>query len=680
MSLHDFLTVLRKRWVWVLVPVLVLGGLVTALSMRATPVYRATASMYVALSAGNTASDLNQGSTFTQSQMTSFARLATLPIVTGPVVEKLGLSVPPKQFAHSVSAATPQGTSILSVSVTSADPQRAAAGANAVAAQLVKVVESLAPTGTDGRSTIQATVVDEATPPSYPIAPNTKRNVIGAVFAGLVLGLLLAFLREALDTRVRRPEDVAAAIDVPIVGSVRSLRRVQDASPLAMAPGGGQSEDFRRVRTNLQMIGKVGRFKSFVISSAIAAEGKTHVSVRVAAAFAAAGDRTLLIDADLRRPAVADELGLEGSVGLTECLVGRSSLAEVVQPLGDRLTVLASGAIPPNASELLSSREFEDLLEAVRADYDTVVIDAPPLLPVSDGVLISRLTTGLILVVDASRTRRAQVRRAVESVRVGGGRVSGVVLNKVKGGSEESYAYVHDDKRRRRRRSRARGHVVPGPSPQPPTSRSRRKKEAPDVPVGAPESVAPLWPAALAAPEVAAKASSEPAAAAPVAARRDEGATGEPRAAAAVPAERPAEARDAADAAPAVGGREVVSSGAPSPDAPVRLPSAVSAPVDPHGTPARVAAPASAAESTDRSDAAGPAGPAGPPSDRRDGVPTASGAADLVSGQRDGAPGSGGTVEPAPDRTDAPRPADADAVRPAATELAGADPAAPVQR
>ena len=134
MSLADFLAAARKHWLWVLIPVLVLGGAVGYLSKNATPVYRASASLYVALTAGDTASDLNQGSSYTQAQMLSFARLTTLPIVLTPVIDDLDARARPrKQLGRRIAAATPQNTSILTVSATGTDPEATAALANSVA-------------------------------------------------------------------------------------------------------------------------------------------------------------------------------------------------------------------------------------------------------------------------------------------------------------------------------------------------------------------------------------------------------------------------------------------------------------------------------------------------------------------------------------------------------------------
>ncbi|QGQ20148.1 polysaccharide biosynthesis tyrosine autokinase [Cellulomonas sp. JZ18] len=448
MTLRDVLAAVRKHWVLMLLPVLVLAGGIGYLSVTAVPQYRAHAAVYVTIAAAEDPGDLNQGTSYTQAQMLSYARLASLPVVLDPVAAELGLDETGRELAGRVTASTSGDVSILDVSVTSASPDEAAAVANAVVDQMRVAIEDLAPATASGGSAVTARVVEEAVPPSAPFAPSTRRNVLAAGFAGLVLGVLAAWLREALDTRVRRPEDVEAAAGLPVLGTLRALPRSAPELAAPLTATGPAAEDVRRVRANLQMIGRAGRPAAFVVASAVAGEGKTHAAVRIAASFAAAGDRVLLVDADLRRPAVADRIGIEGAVGLTEVLVGRAAFDDVVQDVGDGLSVLPSGAIPPNPSELLSSRELEDLLAQAGERYDLVLVDAPPVLSVADAVLVARRVVGLVVVVDARRTRRPQLRELVDQVRLGGGRVVGAVLNRARVPASAAYEYVAAPPRR----------------------------------------------------------------------------------------------------------------------------------------------------------------------------------------------------------------------------------------
>jgi capsular exopolysaccharide synthesis family protein len=184
------------------------------------------------------------------------------------------------------------------------------------------------------------------------------------------------------------------------------------------------------------------------VTSSLPAEGKSTVSGNLAVALAETGARVLLVDADLRRPAIAELLGVEGGVGLTTVLAGAARVEDVVQDWGGKqLQVLASGPVPPNPAELLGSPAMRGLLEDLRGRYDHVVIDTAPLLPVADAAVLSRLVDGTLLVAQAGRVRRAELTRALGNLDQVSARVLGIVLNRVRG-EESSYSYgriAHED-------------------------------------------------------------------------------------------------------------------------------------------------------------------------------------------------------------------------------------------
>jgi capsular exopolysaccharide synthesis family protein len=205
------------------------------------------------------------------------------------------------------------------------------------------------------------------------------------------------------------------------------------------------------VRTNLQFVDVDHPIKLIVVTSSIAAEGKSTTATNLAVVFAETGSRVLLIEADLRRPRVSDYLGLERAVGLTNVLAGQVSIDEVLQRWGtDGLTVLPCGSIPPNPSELLGSQNMVDLLTGLRQRFDTIIIDTPPLLPVTDAAVASVLADGVVVVVRYGRTNRAQLAAAVRSLESVDARVLGCVLNmqpakQAEGrGRYDGYGYYED--------------------------------------------------------------------------------------------------------------------------------------------------------------------------------------------------------------------------------------------
>ncbi|MDF2576452.1 MAG: chromosome partitioning protein, partial [Agromyces sp.] len=181
---------------------------------------------------------------------------------------------------------------------------------------------------------------------------------------------------------------------------------------------------------------------SYVITSSVPSEGKSTTTINLAIALADAGKRVALLDTDLRKPKVAEYLGIEGGAGLTDVLIGRARLSDVMLPWGNRsLYVLPAGKIPPNPSELLGSKSMRQLLEALERDVDIVLCDAPPLLPVTDAAILANATSGAILVVSAGHTNRHQLSGAVDALNTAGAHIAGVAMTMVPTRGPDSYAY-----------------------------------------------------------------------------------------------------------------------------------------------------------------------------------------------------------------------------------------------
>ncbi|MGI8414705.1 MAG: polysaccharide biosynthesis tyrosine autokinase [Nakamurella sp.] len=446
----EYFAILRKRWLYLLAPILIGLAAAAGLSYSATPQYQATASVYFSLPYGNTASDLYQGSNYTQQQLSSYANLATMPIVLNPVIAKLGLGGNYGQLAGTVAALASTDTVIIDIRVTNPSSPRAASIANAVADQLGIVVRQLSPKDAAGKSQIDVNTVATATPPAVPSTPKKKRNLVLGGLAGLFAGLLLALARDRFDTRVRTVKDVQGAPGLASIAFDKAAKK----SPLIVGANvrSVRAESYRQLRTNLQFVHVDDPVKVVVVTSSVASEGKSSTAANLAAMFAEAGRRVLLVEADLRRPRVSDYLGLERSIGLTNVLAGQVDVDDVLQTWGSGgLTVLPSGSIPPNPSELLGSQNMVDLLVSLRAKFDMIIVDTPPLLPVTDAAVVAVQTDGAVVVVRYGKTTRSQIASALQSLQSVDARVLGVVLNMVpaKGadavGSYDGYGYYEDD-------------------------------------------------------------------------------------------------------------------------------------------------------------------------------------------------------------------------------------------
>ncbi len=433
MELQQYLRIVRRYWRSAVATLLLCVVVAAALTLVQKPTYTASSALFLAVESGDSAGELSQGATYAERQVKSFVSVATTSVVLEPVIEELALDLTPVQLATKVTVTSPTATSLIDVSVTDGDPTQAARIADAVAASLTSAVDELSPDNGLGKGLVAASVIDPAVTPTSPTAPRPAVNLALGVVLGLLLGVGQAVLRSVLDTRVRTASDVETLTASPLLGSIG---HIDDASARNSETSGSQwanAEAYRRLRTNVGFVGLGGeRRPSMVMTSAMAGEGKTQTVVNLARVLAQAGESVLLIDADLRRPQVADRMRLDNEFGLTDVLTGRGKLEEmVIDVTPGSLAVLPSGTVPPNPSELLGSEAMSHLLATVERQYDHVLFDAPPLLPVTDAVVLAAQTAGAIMVARSGKVRRPEFEQATRLLDAGSVTLLGVVLNDV---------------------------------------------------------------------------------------------------------------------------------------------------------------------------------------------------------------------------------------------------------
>jgi len=304
--------------------------------------------------------------------------------------------------------------------------------------------------------TPNAYIIDEALAPTRPSRPRTVRNVSLAILLGLAGGFGLALLAEYLDDTVKSPEEVGCHLGVATLGVVPHLMELggvgrsqrtpvrqlvssvlrsgkrPDALELAVSPDAGLEimESYRSLRTAILLSHAAEPPRTILFTSATRGEGKTVTTLNAAIMFAQLGPPVLVIDADLRRPRCHRGLGVENALGLTEVLTGQIRADAAICATSTSLSYLLSGATPPNPTELLGSRLMGEILATLRQHFAYVLIDSPPLLPVSDSVVLSKLVDGVVLVVDQTETRRQMAREALARLASARAKVLGVVLNK----------------------------------------------------------------------------------------------------------------------------------------------------------------------------------------------------------------------------------------------------------
>lgn len=444
MDANQYLEALRKRWL-VIVAFTLLGLVGGFAFASAQPVlYQATSGVYLAAASGDTTQAQLQGSTYAENVVQSYVELATEPVVLKPVSTRVG--VPVEQLSKSVTADLQPNTVVIKVTATDRNPARAAAIADDVTASLATAAQKLSSAG--GKPSIVLHSVAEATTPTHPSSPNWPFILLSGTGLGLLLGLVYAFARQLLDTRIGSDDDLRAVTGkegAPYLGSLSHRRgRNRSASVLLTEPHSAAAEEYRRVVTNIEFAGIDRRIRSTTVTSALSGDGKSTTAVNLAVAAAERAQRVLLVDADLRRPSVAEYLGIDGGVGLTNVLLGSATPAQAIQRVGS-VDVLPSGMLPPNVTQLVTSDAMARLFQELLMRYDFVVVDAPPLLPVVDALTFAKLTDGALLVARQRSTRRKQFRLALESLQHVGATVLGVVLNDVNrtdGGYGYGYGYA----------------------------------------------------------------------------------------------------------------------------------------------------------------------------------------------------------------------------------------------
>jgi capsular exopolysaccharide synthesis family protein len=459
MELRDFVRVLRAHWVGVLLIVAIAGIATVAYTEQQPEVYAADANGFV--SAG-TAADPALGSVNDQlakSRAVSYVDIAKSRATAQEVVDALGLDAEPAALVGAISVEQPVDTVLIKITAEAPTPTEAQALADAwVSALATQVAKIEDPLGDAADGTPRVIPIESAELPTAPISPQPARNMMLGLALGVLMATGYAFARSTMDRRLRDPDAVERRFGVSVVGKLPTARALayKHASPTFVALQSGQTskadaivaEAFRKLRTNLLFMDIDNPPRVIVVTSPRPGDGKSTVSANLAAAIAASGQPVALVDADMRRPSIASSLGLVEGVGLTDVLVGRVGLEDALQDVASvgGLRVLAAGSPPPNPSELLGSKTMRSVIERLAEDH-FVVLDTPPLLPVTDAAVLTANADGALIVVTAGKTIDKELEVALQHLRAVNGKALGVILNKVprRGVGSDSYATYYGD-------------------------------------------------------------------------------------------------------------------------------------------------------------------------------------------------------------------------------------------
>jgi capsular exopolysaccharide synthesis family protein len=431
----------KRRWL-ALAGFLVVVIAAVLYTISETPVYQANVTLFVGQQQ-IAVQNLTQGLAVTDLSarlLKSYGEILTSRTIAQRAVLDGSLNVTPGEVRGGLNVQPVVDTQVLKLAYNSNEPATAARVANAVADAFVRQISQIDTPQGSKSSAVTVSIVDRAVSPFAPISPNPARNVTLGVLLGLLLGIGLAVGFEYIDTSVKSRED-AEQLGLPVVGVIPRLDTRGADVYLDRDPQDAGSEAFRKLRTAIGYLGVEKPIQTLLVTSSMAQEGKTTIALNLAAAYAQSGYSTVLVEADLRRPSLHRIFGVSGTDGLTTVIIGDANLTSSLR-VGEiaGLQCLVAGAIPPNPVELLESEQMRDVLSRLRSQFDMVVVDSPPVMPVADSLALATMCDGVVAVARAGKTNRDRLVEAIKQIERSNGHFIGVIMNCLRAG-DASYEY-----------------------------------------------------------------------------------------------------------------------------------------------------------------------------------------------------------------------------------------------
>ena len=424
-GLGHYLDVVRRRkWLVLFVLALALAS-AAVVTVTQQSKYKAQTTIVVG-QAGGLVQPQNAGAI--QPFSATMKELITSTVVARRVVAGVPLDITPEQVLKKMSVSFNPESAALKVSVVDHSPLRAKAIARQIGIVFSALVGARFGRGTPATSTapatppLTATVWDPAHVIPGKVEPKPLQNLVIAGALGLVLGLLCAFLRDYFDRTLRTSEEIQQAFGAPVIGQIPTVRGKDERPRMLWDEEGAFAEAFHSLRANLQYLAVDKPLRRIVVTSASAEQGKTTVCANLAIALAQAGGSVVVIDTDLRRPQLGGVFEVsEWAPGLTSVLVGIASLGAAVREIalpsrdsrgasGRKVAFLPSGPLPPNPSELMASDHMGEVVESLSTEYETIILDSPPILLVADSVELAKLADGVIVVARSKKATRDEAR------------------------------------------------------------------------------------------------------------------------------------------------------------------------------------------------------------------------------------------------------------------------------
>lgn len=423
MSMRDYVQAILHGWWMVVIAVIIGAAAGLLLIATARPVFAGDVTFFVNTTPVTGVSPL-QGDQYAQQRVATYVRLVSSDRLAEMIKEDTASPDAPADIASSISGESPLNTVLLAATVTGTSGAAVLTRTQSLSTQFIKMIRTIDPT-------VSLEVTSGPSLQPTPIAPRKKLDLGLGTFAGLVVGAGAAVARRALDTTVRTATDLRVTTGAELLGVIGRDRRARKAPLLVgSAKRSTRIEAFRKLRTNLRGRQLPGGSGVIVMTSCVYGVGKSVTAANLAVTCADDGREVLLVDADLRRPRVAQYWDLAPSGGLADVLAGTANLDDCLLDCPvERLTLLPSGHLPSDPAHIIGSPAMTDLLVRLRHRFDVIIIDTPPLLPVTDAAIAARQADGAVVVVRHGKTRLAHVTSAADSLDSAGARILGCIIN-----------------------------------------------------------------------------------------------------------------------------------------------------------------------------------------------------------------------------------------------------------
>lgn len=422
-NLLDVWRICIKRWyLFIVFPILMAGALYMYSFYNYTPVYTSSATLMVTRPGGTIISH-SSDVFLSRTLVATYEEIATSRRILNLVATDDMIPYSPEALRDKLQVEGVEDTEFINLSVTDPDPVLASYIANMASRIFMDQIGSVI-------SGASVNILDEAPVPTFPSNQPAARNMVIAVMMGLMMAGGLAFLIDYIDQSIKERDEAEKLLGLPVLGLVP---RVPGKGSVTVSGRSPQAESIRTLRTNLQFISADKPIRRILVTGANPACGKSTISANLAITLAQAGGKVLLVDGDMRRPVQQKIFNLEMEPGLSNLVFNSDlHLEEVIQESGkDNLQVLTCGSIPPYPAEMLSSQRMKDLVCRFSEQFDYLVFDSPPVLAVTDAVVLSKLVDGTLIVLDYGRVRRDEALEARKQMERVQANVVGSVLNAV---------------------------------------------------------------------------------------------------------------------------------------------------------------------------------------------------------------------------------------------------------